>query len=417
MIFRAFRRALLCGAVLVFCVANVAPMSHASPVASASAQEKEVVRGNNRFTWRMYRFRRERVGDNNLFVSPYSLYTAFAMTYAGAKGETAHQLATTFSYPTGPSAVTALSDGLSALRAGLVKRARMGNYALSIANALWIGKQTHLLPAFTTLVKKRFNAECQQIDFTQLEAARQQINRYISKQTHDRIKEIVGAGVLTPSTPLVLANAVYFKASWMKTFDKRNTQQQPFHALGGKTARVSFMHQTSRYEISNQADCQILSLPYQRDDLSMIIVLPKLTQGLGAIERTISSEKVETWLKAAHVVMVNVEIPRFKLEDEIELNKQAAARLGMPLPFSRKADFSDMATNPMNIDVALHKAFIEVTEEGTEATAATVITVMKGAISQPEPPLVLFRADHPFLFMIRDNRTNAILFVGRVTQL
>lgn len=389
-------------------------MVNARPAPSATA-EKEVVRGTNRFAWRMYAFQCKEDPRADSFLSPYSLYAAFAMMHEGARGSTAGQLARVFGFPPTGSAGM-LGQGLQTLTATLESRASRGRYDLSVANTLWVSKKCRLLPKYMQLIAGIYQATCRQVDFSKPEEVRQQINAKIAEQTRQRIRDIIPPRVLQPTTPLVLANAIYFKSTWAAPFQKGRTSSQPFFLDSGKNRQVQLMMRTGTHNYFEAPDLQVLALPYKGNDLSMLIFLPSRRSGLKKLEATLNADRVEDWLRRLAPREVAVWLPRFKLEHGFLLDLPRATALGMPLPFSPEGDFSGMAPKgAVRIGLVLHKAFIEVDEQGTEAAAATIIVGAPRGAAPPPVRRVVFRADHPFVFAIRDNSSGALLFVGRLT--
>ena len=231
-------------------------------------------------------------------------------------------------------------------------------------------------------------------------------------QTQQKIKDLIAKGVLDQLTRLVLTNAIYFKGTWKSQFDEKQTRELPFAVSPDKKLNVPMMHQQSQFRYAAFPDCQVIDLPYSGEDLSMLIVLPKKVDGLSELEKSLTVDNLKTWTSRLRQTKVSVFIPKFKMTCQFQL-KSVLADMGMPQAFdSRRADFSGMTPKPdLFISAVIHKAFVDVNEEGSEAAAATAV-VMK-LRSRPKPPPV-FRADHPFVFFIRDNRTGSVLFLGRV---
>ncbi len=249
------------------------------------------------------------------------------------------------------------------------------------------------------------------------EAVRATINQWVAAQTADKIKDLLPPGILTPATRLVLTNAIYFKGDWQSQFDKAQTREEDFHLSAAQTVKAPLMHLQGRFSYFNGGTFQALELPYKSGDLSMIVLLPNDPAGLPALEQSLTAASARQWLSqlqpAAKVILT---LPSFKMTEKFELNNALAA-LGMRQAFERgAADFSALTgKRDFWISAAIHKAYIDVNEEGTEAAAATGIVMRSMAMTRPEPPIV-FRADHPFLFLIRDNRSGEILFMGRVAD-
>jgi len=290
----------------------------------------------------------------------------------------------------------------SYLRETLNNIQKEGHVQLSIANSLWPQKDYPFLPAYLTLIKKYYGCEITPVDYkADAEDARRRINTWVENQTNDKIKDLIAEGFLNAQTRLVLANAIYFKGDWASQFKQEATHPAPFTLIDGTTVDVPMMSQAADFKMARTETVQALELPYESGDLSMIILLPNP----GEKPALTSLDDLEF-----REMEVMVQLPKFKIETEFYLGKTLSA-LGMPLAFSGKADFSDMdESHNLSIDEVIHKAFIEVNEEGTEAAAATAVGIR--ATSMPPQ----FIADHPFLFLIRENSTGTILFIGRITD-
>ena len=374
---------------------------------------KDLVQGNNQFAVDLYGKARARPG--NLFFSPYSISTALAMTYAGAKGETALEMAKTLRFPVEGEAI---HEAFAQLEAGINGGTEKRPFELSVANALWGQKDLSYRPEFLKLTETFYQAGMHPTDFAgDPEAARRMINAWVEDRTHDKIKDLLGSNVVRKDTDLILTNAIYFKGAWTVPFNKLATQDEDF-TTDGKPVRVPMMHVTGQfgYLDDSKAGLQVLSLPYAGNTVSMVVLLPKKVDGLADLEASLSSSKLQDWLTKLSNQRVDVKLPRFKLEYGLELSDTLAS-MGMPRAFTRNADFSGMTTDrQLYISAVIHKAFADVNEEGTEAAAATAVT-MKRALAMPkQQPPVVFRADHPFLFLIRDVPSGSILFMGRVTN-
>jgi serpin B len=344
-------------------------------------------------------------GTDNLFLSPYSISTALAMTYGGARGATAEQMAATLHFGGQGATHPAFSHRQKMLNAIQEK----GHIQLSIANSLWPQLDYSFRPDYLAMTKEFYGSKIKPVDYkTDAESARVEINSWVEDETNDRIKDLIPEGTLNTMTRLVLANAIYFKGRWANQFKPETTRPAPFKLAEGKSVEVPTMFLTADFRLAHSNDFQALELPYEGDDLSMLVLLPAQTDGLPGLEKELSAE----WLSDLRFneMEVMVQLPKFKLESSFSLGKTLAA-MGMPLAFSQQADFSGMTGKPnIYIDEVVHKAFVEVNEEGTEAAAAT--GVIMRATSMPP----MFEANHPFLFLIRENSTGAILFIGRVTD-
>ena len=368
----------------------------------------------------------------SLFFSPFSIETALAMTAAGARGETFAEMERTLHLPKEPhAAFSDLLDHLAAqnnpffpfprpdpaLPAPFPPKVDKRGYELTTANAIWAMKDYPWRKEFMDLTRKHYGAGLTEVDFAESEAARKRINAWVEKETRAKIKDLIGPGVITSLTRMVLANAIYFKGIWQYQFDKKNTTDAAFTRADGSKADVPLMYQTGTFgygtmHIGGRAgqSVQILELPYTNHALSMLVFLPEKADG---------ANRIPLWLKGEDLTApklkkteARVFLPRFKVETEYSL-EPTLKDLGMKLAFDN-ADFSGMhsGTEHLFISHVLHKAFVEVNEEGTEAAAATAVVVAAdSARVTPEP--VVFRADRPFVYVIRDNKTGTALFVGR----
>ena len=344
-------------------------------------------------------------GDENLFLSPYSISSALAMVYGGARGETAEQMNTTL-HLGGPDAT---HPAFSLLRQKFNTIGESDHVQLSVANSLWPQHDYAFLPGYLAFAKEYYGTKIEAVDFrNETEAARLKINGWAENKTSGLIKDLIPEGLLEPMTRLVLANAIHFKGDWAAQFNPERTRPAPFQLSDGTPVKVPMMSQTETFKLANAEGFRALELPYEDDDLSMLVVVPNDPDGLPALEETLSPEWIETLRFNEQEVMV--QLPKFKLEWKFELGK-TLADMGMPLAFSDHADLSGMdGSRDLSVGFVVHKAYVEVNEEGTEAAAATAVGIR--ATSMP----TIFAANQPFLFLIRENTTGAILFIGRVTD-
>lgn len=378
-----------------------------------SAAELETVKDSNAFAVDLYAQLRSQPG--NLFFSPESISTAFAMAYAGARGQTASEMQHVFHFSLPP---VKLHPAMGTLLARMNGPHR--GYTLRVADALWAEQDAGFLPSYLKLVQSDYSAGFHRVNFkSSPEIVRNSINQWVEEQTNHKIQNLIAPGVLTPATRLVLTNAIYFKGDWLNTFEEASTQTEQFHLSLSQFAMAPLMHRTGSYSYYDGGTFQALDLPYQGDELSMDILLPRSIDGLPALEQSFTASNINNWLeKLEPESKVILTLPRFTMTQQLELNSALSA-LGMPQAFGGSADFSGMTgKHDFTISAAIHKAYIDVNEQGTEAAAATSIVMSATAarIPFPTPPPIVFRADHPFLFMIRDTRTGAILFLGRVTD-
>jgi serpin B len=364
--------------------------------------------GNTAFALDLYaRLRKE---PGNLFLSPFSISTALAMTAAGAKGRTLAEMRQVLHLPAAPHA--AFGELLSKISGD---EAPPRCYELTTANALWGQKGLPWRPEFTELTRKFYGAGLNEVDFAETEAARRVINDWVAARTKDKIRDLIPPRLLDADTRLVLTNAIYFKSAWLSPFRKEGTQKQLFTRADGTKVDAELMTQTGGFKYAEEESLQVLDLPYQRGELSMVVLLPRAADGLAKLEDGLTAEKLAGWAKAAMPATVRVSLPRFKTEKEISLGPVLRA-MGMTSAFGDGADFSGMTTaERLMIAAVLHKAFVDVNEDGTEAAAATAVIVKRAGSARPAEPKV-FRADRPFLYLIRENKTGGVLFLGRMTN-
>jgi len=366
-----------------------------------------ITEGNTEFALELYSRLKET--KENLFFSPYSISAAIAMTYAGAKGDTEKQMAETLHFTLKEESLHA---AFSELQNRLNKGGKKGTYELSIANALWRQQGYTFLEKFTELLERNYGAGLKEVDFKEAtEAARGIINQWVEKETHDKIKELLKPGVLNEMTRMVLTNAIYFKGLWESQFKEERTKPLPFTLLNNEKTEVPMMYQSKKFRCAEYDNIQILELPYKGNDISMFILLPVKSNGLKNLEELLSSERLKEWLQRDNMpeTEVSVYLPKFRLTSEFSL-KDVLKSMGMADVFSTAADFSGMTgKKDLFISEVIHKAFVDVNEEGTEAAAATAVIMTRGMSRT-----TLFRADHPFIFMICDNPSGSILFLGRV---
>ena len=370
-----------------------------------------IVRGDNQFAVDLYaQLDREQPGKN-LFFSPTSISVALAMTAAGARGPTQSGMANVLHLDADlPQAHAHYHQLLEQWNAVGAKRA----YQLRVANRLWGQKGYPIRPEFLTLTRQQYGAEMLLLDFAQAEAARAEINRWVEQQTNDKIKDLIAPGSLNAMTRLVLTNAVYFKGDWVQPFGKQNTREEDFAVSAQEKVRTPLMHQRTRLGYAEEETFQALELPYAGKELSMVVLLPKKVDGLPDLEKALTVDTLTALLLKLRVCEVITFLPKFKLETSFELNPTLEA-MGMKRAFSREADFSGISAESLCISAFIHKAYVDVNEKGTEAAAATGVVMRTGVARRPQP-IPVFRADHPFLFLIRDTKAGSILFMGRLTK-
>jgi serpin B len=380
---------------------------------SASANDlAELAAGNSAFAFDLYQTIRSK--DGNLFYSPYSISLALAMTYAGARGNTEAQMADVLHFTLSQArlhpAFNALDLALASRGQGAQGKDDKG-FRLSIANSIWGQADYKFLAAFLDALAENYGAGLRLSDFKNAsEASRKIINDWVAEETEDRIKDLIPEGAITPLTRLVLANAIYFNASWLRQFEEENTIDAPFYLLDGSQIAVPTMRQTEFFGYADGAGYQAVELLYDGGEMSMVILLPD-TGELAAFEGALNSGVLEAILSNIERTNITLHMPKFKYETTLGLT-DILQDMGMTDAFSMSADLSGMdGTRDLFITDVLHKAFVAVDEAGTEAAAATAVIV--GVKAMPAPPVEV-KIDRPFIYLIRDIETGTILFVGRV---
>jgi serpin B len=387
----------------------------------AAAQEvplSPLARAQNAFAMDLY----GRLGQTpgNLFFSPYSIATALDMVYVGAKGATADEMARTLHLN--------LLDGtdkrqalLNAGKAQLQDVNKPSGFTLQNANALWGDKGFTFNPGFIVDIQTSFGADLKPVNFKHPEQAAGQINQWVAEQTQNRIQNLVSADALQGDPAMVLTNAVYFESRWVRPFDAAATKPALFHVSAAHDVSAQMMNTQNFFTLTQTEGVKILSMAYGDYGTSMAIILPDAPQGLADVEARLSAAKLDDWLEGEDSlpgVPVILSLPKFRIGSAFAL-KPALQSLGMNAAFTPgQADFTGIAhdlTRPLYVGAVVHKAYIDVDEQGTEAAAATaVIMSASGGIEPPPPPPVRFNADHPFIYLIYSSQTGEILFMGRV---
>ena len=378
----------------------------------AAPDLKNLVEGNTSFAFDLYRALSNE--DGNLFYSPYSISLALAMTFAGARGETERQMADTLHFGLSQDRLhptfNALDLELAARGAGGEGKDGEG-FRLNVVNAIWGQEDYEFLADFLDVLAENYGAGLRLLDFVNApEQSRLKINDWVSDETEGRIEDLIPPGVIDSLTRLVLTNAIYFNAAWLYPFSKDMTKDGTFHLLDGRELVVPMMMQTESLGYAEGEGYQAVELLYDGSELSMVVLLPQAGQ-FEAFESSLDADLVGTIINDLSERQVVLTMPKFEFESHFGL-VDTLAEMGMPIAFSGAADFSGMTgTRELMIGDVLHKAFVSVDEAGTEAAAATAV-VMKLTAAPSETAKVT--VDRPFVFLIRDIETDAILFVGRV---
>lgn len=368
---------------------------------------RELAEGNQAFACDLYKSLSG--DDGNIFFSPHSISTALAMTYAGAREITETQMSDTLHFPFGQDVLHPL---FGELESSLMASQIPGELEIHTANSLWPDARFEFSSRFMETVRHHYHSDVFPVDYRESEQARIRINTWVEEKTREKIKDLIPTGALDAMTRLVLVNAVYFKGNWLHKFEKSKTTDQPFHKADGEQVTVKLMSGKIPAKLAVLQDLQVLELPYQGEELTMMIALPASPDGLAAVESTLSPQTLATWAEAMRSQEVRVFLPAFSMTQQFQLKRTLNA-MGMVDAFDPvRADFSGMGDTLQGLYISdvIHKAFVEVNEEGTEAAAATAV-IMRTTSMPPPPPE--FRADHPFLFLIKDNKTGSILFAGR----
>ena len=356
-------------------------------------------------------------GNNeNMFFSPVSISTALCMVYVGAQGKTSQEMASCLQ-------IAGLGDDVHELFRDLFQTIQNGDheetgYTLKAANRLFASKDYNFLEQFVNKCHTFYHTDAQSMDFKgDAETSRKNINDWVKDETENKIKEIIPSGMINDATVMILVNAIYFKGDWMNPFDKALTEPMTFYASHGEIQvnMMKMMSKDIRSNTDNELDCTYVDLEYGNKEMSMTILLPNKLDGLQALEEQLTHDKLETMLKQMYTgrFEVTLHLPRFKMDYEKNLNDMLSST-GMETLFTDQADLSGMdGTRSLSVSVVVHKAFVEVNEEGTEAAAATGVGIaLMSMPSMPSPLLV--KCDHPFLFLIRERASGSIIFMGRL---
>lgn len=384
--------------------------------AGTSRPATQIVRANNEFGSDLYAGLAIQPG--NLVVSPFSISTALGMTYAGARNETARQMAKVLHFPNDSNVVHL---GYGDLTSKLNESSRSG-FKMVFVNALFAQKGYPFLRPFQEILRDKYSASLNPIDLTgwpnefdsaKAAAARKQINDWVADRTQNKITEILPSSLPNEDTRMILANAIWLKGKWTTPFLKVLTTDAPFHLDAEKSVSVPTMRLTADFRYAENDALQILELPYASGQFAMVVLLPKKGGKLDELDKTLTSPGIEALLRRLKTQKVQVSFPRFKAQSSFVLNMTLQA-MGLKSAFGIDADFSGITlSKPFFIQAAVHSAWVDVDEEGTEAAAATAFVLpTKSTASLP----IVFSVDHPFVFLIRDNKTGLILFLGRVTD-
>jgi serpin B len=343
--------------------------------------------------------------SGNIVVSPYSISEVLTMAYAGAKGKTAKEMESVLHIEPNVHQQYFETDKL-------LSEINKGKNQLVISNKIWPQKKYAFLPAYLSLLQKKYQAAITPLDFVKkTDLAQKTINDWVLSKTNEKIKDMIPAGFLNANTRMVLTNAVYFNGIWSSKFKPEMTTNRNFNLLSGETVIVPIMEQTGRFNFTKIEGVSVLELPYIEDQLSMLFFVPDAKDGLSALEKKMSMAFIKNATDSFQRTKIEFFLPKFKIENSV-LMRDVLISLGMPTAFSNNADFSGMnGKKDLFMEAVLHKAFIDVNEGGTEAAASSAVKMaFKGAPEQIEQCV----ADHPFMYVLKHNQSGAILFMGRV---
>ncbi|XP_041469002.1 leukocyte elastase inhibitor-like isoform X2 [Lytechinus variegatus] len=380
-----------------------------------SGRMAQLSSANTGFALHIYQTLQDERSGRNLFFSPLSISTALAMTQLGARGDTATQIADVFRF----NQVDQLQLHGTFKELNNLLYQKQSGYKLHAANKLYGKSGFNFVQSFLEGTASYYGAAIEAVKNFADPTAAKSINDWVSQQTAGKITNLIAPGILNDLTRLVLVNAIYFKGNWASKFRAENTTQDVFKVLDERSkVPVSLMIQKGKFSLAvdKANDCLVLEMPYQGNDLSLLIVLPNKDHGLGNLESKLSADILKSWDLGLKSRQVNILLPKFKLEAEFQL-KEVLKQMGIADAFDEnRANFEGISGDrELCISAVIHKAFVDVNEEGSEAAAATAVVMMKRCAipREPEKP-ILFRADHPFLFMIRHRSTKSVLFMGRM---
>lgn len=385
-----------------------------------------VAKSNNQFAIELYK-KLSRSGKNE-FISPYSISSALAMTYLGANGETQKGMQKVLHFGDN---VTSFHQNFQGLNKKISSINQTKGLELNIANRLWGSNTYKFRQDFLDNNERYYGAGLTPMNFVESEGARQAINQWVEDKTKDKIKDLIPKGAITPLTKMVLTNAIYFNADWAIAFNKEFTMDNYFRTSSSKNELKSFMNiyrwtasleNKYTYKYTENDQVQVLELPYNDNKASMIVVLPRDVEGLKNVIKNLSSEAYTEWIEnlKTPVMPLNISLPKWKNTANYSLGEKLKT-MGMEAAFDGTADFSKMSApgqTPLHISAIIHKAFVDVSEKGTEAAAATAVIMnsRESVSKEPQARVLSFIADHPFLYFIKDNETNSILFMGQVVN-
>ncbi len=399
-----------CGGVVPFdslssCQVQCETANTSEPITQLN--ENSVIDANNQFALDFYS-QVSKDNNENIFFSPWSISTAFAIAFEGAKEKTTEEIQQVFGFPIDYDTRTSeFQTAIKDLNPDDVP------YQLTVANALWLAERFEPFQDYVDTATTYYDSEVSTVDFVSDEGV-DKINAWVENKTNEKIKDILAPGSTDALTRLAITNAIYFKGNWVTQFDKNDTREDPFWITPDENVTVPLMRLIPNvFNYTETETMQILKMPYEGDRLSMLVLLPKEKDNLPQLEESLSVENLNQWNNQLRPTEIQIFIPKFKLETMYNL-VDPLSEMGMPTPFiAGSANFEGIAPISLYISQAVHKAFVDVNEEGTEAAAATAIVI---TAESSKPPVPVFKADHPFVFLIQDDSTENILFIGKVVN-
>jgi len=402
------------GLIIVLCLA-FATCSPSAPRCPSQSREEAQKSQQALTDFAVNLFKNVSSQDNtkNEALSPLSIALALALLESGADGVTRDQIKRVL-LERDATREDVLNVYVNLQQELQIKREKTQLY---IANGLFQDKNLKLKDDYTALIKNCFKSEIDQVDFqNQLEQTRQKVNQFISQKTQQKIPELFKQGDLTKDDRFVLANALYFKASWKNAFNKGSIKQDTFYRNGQTAQTVSFLQESVTLRHSASNDVAALELPYEDQELSMVLVLPQARDGMRDLEKKLTGQQLRDILSRLQNKKVDVQLPKFQVRSHVDL-KELLSKMGLQSLFSQSADFSRMSDTKLTIDSGVHEAYISVDENGTEGAAATGFAGKAMASFEPEEPSTQFKADHPFLYAVVHKQTGAIVFLGKVNSI
>jgi serpin B len=375
---------------------------------SSNAQNDKLTKSLNSYSIDLYG--QLKTDNENLFISPLSSYYALLIAYEGAKNETRQEFEKVLHIDN----YEYLSD-FNAFSENLITWRDSSNY-LNISNAIWLQKDFSIKADYKNKITQKYSSDLKTVDFKQNVNASNEINDWVTIKTNGLIKNIISPSDINNYTRLIISNAIYFIGKWGDEFDKTLTKPDDFYSVDKSKSEIDFMNKTEYLSYYDNNDFQFISKTYEGNDKSFCIILPKTRYGLINIEKELTNSVIDTILDNTKYLQVRLSIPKFKLETAYSLI-EPLNKLGLEKAFKPGADFSGITIEePLLINKIYHKAFIEIDEEKTEAAAATIVAMMTGSAGGSMPKPKIFKADHPFTFLIIDNKTKGIIFIGRYVR-